>query len=104
MNIYFAVSDEMLKQQHISKINPKKPVKYILSGGTSEYGETFLAYNINTSAGKLIDGIEDYVNRPYTICRAKIKEKDLVRGLCAAMIGDVVWTVDVMIDDLKRVK
>lgn len=107
MNIYFAVSDEMIEKQGMTARLSEVANTYhwTLSHGKSNYGETFLAAMLAISAGDILNAMRQFgVQNPYTICQARIEEKDLLEGMRAALVGDVIWEAHVIITELTRVQ
>ena len=104
MKIYFAVSDVMLDKQGLSEKLKDKPFHWSLSHGQGKYGESFLASYLAKSAGDIVNAMEEFkINKPYTVCCAKVAESDLLEGLRASMVGDVMWEVHVIIDETTRI-
>lgn len=105
MKLYFAVTDSMLDAQVSSKEKKLGFFQWILSGEKGKYGESFLAGYLGISAGDVMNAMTEYnITKPYNILCGEILDKDLLEGLRAAMIGNVVWQRNIYVHEMSRIE
>ena len=106
MKLCFAASDEMIEKQGMpERFDKAYTYNWTLSHGQSKYGETFLAAVLATNEGDVVNAMKEFgIDKPYMVCVAECKDADVLEGLRAAMVGDVVWEAKVVITELTRVE
>jgi len=96
MKIYFATTaDDLLSQLEINgSINWKL---------STVANNNFLGFMIGSTPGAVLDALRDVEKSPYLICGALVEGADIVNGLRAAMAGDVIKTLDVVIVEIIKI-
>lgn len=98
MNIYFAVSEEMIEKYGMPEQSESGHYSWTLNN------DTFLWRDIRSSAGQIVDYYHGKNLRPYAICRAHLDDKIVAEALRASLVGDVIKNISVIITEITWIK